>query len=61
MPRGDILWQRLQNAHPNELHKLGEIMGLADVNNKEAAVLGEEPERRDRIEHCDCFVGSGLC
>ncbi len=42
MPRGDILWQRLQATHPNELHKLGEIMGLADVNDKEAAVLVEE-------------------
>jgi uncharacterized protein YaaW (UPF0174 family) len=42
MPRGDILWQRLQAAHPKELQKLGEIMGLADVNNKDAAVLVEE-------------------
>lgn len=42
MPRGDILWQRLQAAHPKELQKLGEIMGLADVNDKEAAVLVEE-------------------
>jgi hypothetical protein len=42
MPRGDTLWQRLQAAHRNELHKLGEIMGLADVNDKETAVLVEE-------------------
>lgn len=42
MPRGDLLWQRLQDAYPAELQKLGEIMGLADVNDKAPAVLVEE-------------------
>jgi hypothetical protein len=42
MPRGDILWQRLQDAHPAELQKLGEIIGLADVNDKAPVVLVEQ-------------------
>ena len=42
MPRGDVLWQRLQTARPAELRKLGEGMGLADVDNKADEVLVEE-------------------
>ena len=42
MPRGDVLWQRLETTHTAELRKLGEIVRLVDSICKPNAVLVEE-------------------
>jgi hypothetical protein len=42
MPRGDVLWQRLESARPQELWKLGEIVGLADCQGRSHDVLVEQ-------------------
>ncbi len=45
MPRGDVLWKRLESAREQELRKLGEIVGIADCQVKAQAVLVEELSR----------------
>jgi hypothetical protein len=42
MPRGDVLWQRLESARPAELRRLGETLRLADVGEKSPEALVEE-------------------
>jgi uncharacterized protein YaaW (UPF0174 family) len=48
MPRGDVLWQRLQSARTAELRKLGDIFGLRDLDHKRDAVLVEELSKEIR-------------
>jgi hypothetical protein len=48
MPRNDTLWKRLESARLPELRKLGEIMGLAELEAKVAPVLVEELSKEIR-------------
>ena len=48
MPRGDTLWQRLEVATEPELHRLGNIVDVADTAAKRRDVLVEEVSARLR-------------
>jgi hypothetical protein len=48
MPRGDVLWKRLEAARPLELRKLGEVVGLADLDRKPPPALVEDLSREIR-------------
>lgn len=61
MPRGDVLWQRLESARPAELYKLAEIVGVPDARQKSQAVLVEELSRklRSAAGHSICNLFRG--
>jgi uncharacterized protein YaaW (UPF0174 family) len=42
MPRDDVLWRRLEAARPVELHRLCEIVGVADYRDEPPPVLVKE-------------------
>jgi uncharacterized protein YaaW (UPF0174 family) len=48
MPRGDVLWQRLESARPPELRKLGEVVGLAEAGRMSKEALVEQLSREIR-------------
>jgi uncharacterized protein YaaW (UPF0174 family) len=48
MPRGDVLWRRLEAARPMELQRLCEIVNVVDYREKSPPVLVEELSKEIR-------------